>query len=100
MEIKNNKTEIPLAHYRARFAQAKPEDMAVRTGAVYEPESGVFTMHMMGQRVCVAWPEGLVSFPDGARTMSEYSSILLLRYLLDGRCAERSGKFLAYQEMP
>ena len=100
MEIRNNKTEIPLAHYKALFAQADPEEMAVRSGAVYQRENGVFEMRMMGQRVLVSWPEGNVSFPDSARTISEYSSILLLRYLLDGRCAESSGKFLAYQEMP
>lgn len=100
MEIKNNKTEIPLSHYKALFAQANPEEMAVRTGAVYEPDEGSFTMHMMGQRVTVAWPEGTVSFPESERSLSDYSSILLLRYLLDGRCGESTGKFLAYQEMP
>ena len=101
MEIKNNKTEVPLAHYRALFAQADPEEIAVRTGAVCEPEPGAFAMHMLGRRVRVAWPEGIVSFPeDGARAVGDYVSILLLRYLLEGSCAESGGRFLAYQEMP
>ncbi len=100
MEIRNNKTEIPLAHYRARFAQENPEEMSVRSGAVFDRETGAFSMHMVGRRVCVSWPEGLVSFPDSTHKSNEYLSILLLRYLLEGRCTERSGKFLAYQEMP
>lgn len=100
MEIKNNKTDIPLAHYRARFAQADPQEMVSRTEARFDPDTGVFTLNMMGQRVCVSWPEGLVSFPDSARTISDYSTILLLRYLLDGHSAQSGGKFLAYQEMP
>ena len=100
MEIKNNKTEIPLSHYKALFAQADPKEMSLRSGAAFEPDTGLFSMHMMGQRVFVSWPEGAVSFPDSTRTISEYSSILLLRFLLDGRSAESSGKFLAYQEMP
>ena len=100
MEIKDNKTEVPLAHYKACFAQAAPEEIAVRTGTVYEPETGEFSLQMMGKRVCVSWPEGNVSFPDSDRTISGYASILLLRYLLEGRCTEGSGRFLAYPEMP
>ena len=100
MEIKNNKTEIPLAHYKALFAQADPAEITARTGASYLPESGCFEMRMMGQRVRMSWPDGIVEFPDSERTISEYSSILLLRYLLDGHSAQSSGKFLAYQEMP
>jgi len=100
MEIRNNKKDIPLTHYKSLFAQADPEEIAARSGAVYQREDGAFEMHMMGQRVLVSWPEGNVTFPDSARTISEYSSILLLRYLLDGRCVESGGKFLAYQEMP
>ena len=100
MEIRDNKTEIPLSHYRSRFAQAEPGEIAERTGAAFDAESGVFTMRMLGQRVCVAWPDGTLSFPDSARTISDYSSILLLRYLLEAHPAEGTGKFLAYQEMP
>ena len=101
MEIKNNKTEVPLAHYRALFAQADPEEIAVRTGAVFEPEPGTFAMHLLGRRVRVAWPEGIVSFPeDGARPVGDHVPILLLRYLLEGSCAESGGKFLAWQETP
>ena len=100
MEISDNKTQIPLQHYKALFAQADPEEIAVRTGAVYEPQTGLFTMHMLGVTVEVLWPDGTVTFPDSDRELSDYYTILLLRFLLNGRCAEASGKFLAYPEMP
>lgn len=100
MEIQDNKTQIPLSHYRALFAQAMPEALAVRSGAVYDPDAGTFAMRLLGARLLVAWPDGTISFPDGDRELSEYASILVLRYLLEGRCAESTGKFLAYQEMP
>lgn len=100
MEIIDNKTQIPLTHYKALFAQASPEEIAVRTGAVYEPDAGVFEMQMLGTKVTVTWPEGSVAFPESGIAITDYHSILLLRYLLQGRCAESTGKFLAYPEMP
>lgn len=100
MEFKNNKTDVPLAHYRALFAQGDPEEMAKRTETEYDPGAGTFVLRMMGQRVQISWPEGLVSFPDSDRTITDYSSILLLRFLLDGHSVQSGGRFLAYQEMP
>ena len=46
MEIKDNKTQIPLSHYKALLAQASPEEIGVRTGAVYDADAGVFVMQM------------------------------------------------------
>ena len=100
MEFKDNKTLVPLAHYRARFAQARPEEIAVRTGVVFDPDGGEFAMDMLGARLLVSWPEGTLRFPGGERELSDYFSILVLRYLLEGHCAESTGKFLAYPEMP
>ena len=83
MEIKDNKTQIPLAHYRVLFAQADPEEIAARTGVHYDPQSRCFTLEMMAAKLEITWPDGGFHFADNVHELSEYTSILPLRFLLE-----------------
>ncbi len=58
MEIVNNKTERPLAHYRGLFAQADPEKLAARSCASYSDTTRNFTLMVMGRPFYISWPEG------------------------------------------
>ena len=100
MEIKDNKTQIPLSHYKTLLAQADPEEIAARTGVAYDSAAGTFTLHLLAAELVITWPDGNFRYADSVRELSEYTSILLLRFLLEGNCAESSGKFLAYPETP
>lgn len=100
MEIKDNKTQIPLSHYKTLLAQADPEEIATRTGVVYDAAAGTFTVHLLAAELVITWPDGNFRYPDSVHALSEYTSILLLRFLLEGRSADSTGKFLAYPETP
>lgn len=94
----NNQTGKPLAHYRQAFAASSPEDLAVRTGVVYN--NNRFTLTLLSRTVEVSYPEGTAVWTDTHEHVSDMSTILLLRYLTEGAAAEGTGKFLAYAEVP
>ena len=58
MEVVNNKTERPLAHYRELFAQADPEALGAKGIASYNSDTKKFTIMVMGRPFFIRWPEG------------------------------------------
>lgn len=58
MEVVNNKTERPLAHYRELFAQADPETLGAKGIASYNSDTKKFTIMVMGRPFFIRWPEG------------------------------------------
>ncbi len=57
MEIIDNKTGRPLAHYRERFVSANPEELGAKGIAEYNSEAKRFTISVMGRPYFVRWPE-------------------------------------------
>ena len=57
MEVVNNKTERPLAHYRELFANANPEELGQKGIASYMAPMKKFTINVMGRLYFVSWPE-------------------------------------------
>lgn len=100
MEIKDNKTQVPLSHYKTLLAQADPAEIAARTGVRYDPDAGVFELTFLAAKLEISWPEANFRFADKVRELTEYTSILLIRYLLESHSSESMGQFLAYPEMP
>ena len=93
MEVTNNKEGKPLEYYLARYAAADPEEMSARCGLPWD--GSVFTARLLGEQYTLSHPDLTI-----AGEVSNPERILFLRYLLDGRAAAASGKFLAYQEFP
>lgn len=60
MEHVDNKTERPLAHYRALLAQADPLELASKGMASYSEVAHTFTLAVMGRTFFIRWPEGEV----------------------------------------
>ena len=58
MEVVNNKTERPLAHYRELFAQADPQALGAKGIASYNSDAKKFTITVMGRPFFIRWPEG------------------------------------------
>jgi len=88
----HNQTELPLAHYRERFAAANPEEITLRTGAVREGDC--FVLKILGEQRKVDWPDFT---GDG---WTDYHRILFLHYLLEGHAAAPSQDFKPYRELP
>lgn len=97
MEVKNNKTENPLAIYREKYKNADPEASAKRSRLDYK--DGVFTMKLLNRTVFLKWPQITAEYEDGQK-MSNTNLILCARYAMEGALIPSSGKMLAYSEMP
>lgn len=95
MEVTNNKEGKPLEYYMARYQSGDPAEMASRCGLDWN--GSAFTVRLLGKSYTLSHPE-LTIVGDTPVTNAE--RILFLRYLLDGRAAAASGRFLAYQEFP
>lgn len=102
----NNKTGVPLAHYRARFGEQRPEDIAQRCELTFEEEA--FSLTLLGAPVKVSFPEGVATREvcrgadtslDAPTVLDDVTTILLLRYLIEGAKAPVDS-FITYAEMP
>ena len=88
----NNQTELPLAHYREKFAAVQPEEIALRTGAALSGTT--FTLNILREQREIDWPEFR---NDG---WADYHRILFLHYLLEGKAAAPCAEFKPYRELP
>ena len=98
MAIVDNKTGVPLAIYRRRFAAMVPEEMSAKSRVAYA--DGVFSMTLMGRPVKVTWPQMEVIYADSGEEPRGSIQILLPRLILEGSIVPSTGKMLAYTEMP
>lgn len=98
MEIKDNKTGLPLAHYKALFAEADPETLSVRSGIPYA--DGAFRTTLLNRPVRITHPDMEAVFEDTGAALRPNAQILLGRLLTGGSVVLSTGKFLAYNELP
>ena len=97
MEIRDNKTGVPLEFYTGKFSESDPEEMSRRTGVNYE--NGEFKFSFLGRNVVVSYPDMEAKYADGTAAKSNIR-ILLGRFLMDGNPSAWEGKMLSYTEMP
>lgn len=97
MEIKNNKTENPLAYYREKFKSADPQAMALKSCTEYK--DGIFYMQLLNRKLELKWPELTAVYEDGS-PLADYNLILVARYVMEGASAPTGTKMYAYPEMP
>lgn len=98
MEITNNKTGVPLEHYRSVYRSLDPAAVSARTGSGFD--GTCFSLTLLGRAVKVSFPEGKVEYTNDGASLDDVSSILLIRYLIEGARAAPRAKFMAYAEMP
>ena len=94
---KNNKEELPLEFYLAKFKEGNPADIAARCALPYDEANGVLTMDLLGDVFSVSHPDFTIV---GPRPLTNPERILFLRYLVDGSYALPSGQYLTYREFP
>ena len=97
MEIKDNKTGVPLEHYISVFSSMNPEEMSLKSGVAYS--DGAFLFTLMGRPVRLAYPSMETYYDNGEKTKSNIR-ILLARLVMEGTVTRPFGKMLAYNEMP
>ena len=92
---KNNKEELPLEYYLAKFREGDPHEMAERCALPFDGKR--FTIHLLGDLFMLSHPDYAI---QGDREPTNPERILFLRYLLDGRCTPPTGTFRTYREFP
>ena len=103
---KDSKERIPFEHYMDLFQKADAKEMSQRTGLPYDEENGTFTLRLMGVTYLVKHPEFEVTHVEedviGYYPLESAvnARILVLRYLVEGKEAPATGKFLTYRETP
>ena len=95
MEVTNNKEGKPLEYYLSLYRDRDPEEIASRCGLEWDGRA--FTVRLLGKQYTVSHPELTIA---GETPVTDPERILFLRYMLDGRAAASSGRFLAYPEFP
>ncbi len=98
MEVKDNKNEQPLRHYRGLLSDLDPAAVSARTGIPYE--GGAFRTRLLGRAVRLEFPAGEAYYEETGRSLRPNALILLLRLLVGGTLAPATGKLLSYAELP
>ena len=100
MQVQNNKEEVPFAHYEEKFAALDPAEASKRCGVPFA--DGRFTVTLLGTNYEIRWPEYAISSDtEGAFALKNLPcQTFLLRFLLEGRAAEPSGRYKTFREMP
>lgn len=100
----NQKLEHPLSQYIERYKQLDPQEVSARCGVAYDEKKQAFTVLVLSHPLKVSWPEfALTPIEPESCPKSLYTGeaqILIIRYLIKGRLAAYSGRFIAYREMP
>ena len=95
----NHKEAVPLAHYRARFAQADPGEIRQRLkDAVWK--GGEFYVNLLGSEYAISHPECTLRAVEGNAVPPVSVQIFLLRYLVEGKDAAFLGQWKTFREMP
>lgn len=94
---KNNKEELPLEFYLAKFREGDPAEMAARCALPWDGEKRAVTITLLGEDFSVSHPDFTIVGPS---PLTNPERILFLRYLLDGRYSLPGGQYLTYREFP
>lgn len=101
MEKRNNKEEVPFAHYAALWREMDPAEASARCQVPFDAQQQVFRLTMLGEEYVLAWPE--FSVRTGAGEIAKISvaaQILMMRFLLAPGFAGSTGRFLSFRETP
>ena len=98
MQIKDNKNEIPLSHYKSVFASKDPSEMSFRSGVPFE--NGMFKVNLLGRPVEISYPDMEMRYADNGNPLRPNATILLARLIIEGSIIPAGGKMNSYAEMP
>ena len=103
---KDNKERIPYEHYLEKFKSIDPIETSKRCNVIYNEENKEFYIRLMNYSYLVKFPtfeirkeneneEGFFMLLD-----SIPAKIIVLRFLIEGRYVQGTGKYITYREVP
>ena len=100
MERIDNKTGVPLEHYKSLDKNLEPTTVAVRCAVVFDSSCSCFKFRFLGKDICADFPDFRAYNETGGGELSDESKILIMRYLIEGSAGLNTGQFLSYAEVP
>lgn len=100
MGASDQKTAEPLRHYMRIYRELDPHEIARRCSIEFDHEKSAFSLRLMGTGYYASFPEFALISADGEHDAHVYETILLLRYLCEGKLLPPHGKQLSYNEIP
>lgn len=98
MQFENHKEEVPFAYYENLFRALDPAEAVARTGVQWDGKE--FFITMLGVEYAIAHPEYAIRVVKGGKVPPLPAQTFLLRYLLESKKVEWSGKWKTFREMP
>jgi len=100
----NNKERLPFIYYLSLFESADPFEISRRTGLKFDDKTSTFEITFLSSHYSISFPDFNIEKLSGEDdTLScgwPPAQILVLRYLVNGRCVENISEFCSYQDMP
>jgi hypothetical protein len=91
--------EAQMAHQRGELRARPPEQVAHRSGAIWDPAAGTLALAFMQQPLVVPVPDYDVQHPDGSAAPTMLQA-LATAYLLTADGTPRAGEWVAFRELP
>lgn len=104
---KNTRYDLCYKDLCREFAKSNPEEMAERSGARYDQETGQFTLTYLNKNYLISYPEGNITLEDeGKKRLNQteetmlFEHMVFISYLLHSTNSPRTGKWITYRELP
>lgn len=104
--IDNNKEEKPFEFYLEKYQNLDPKEVSERCNIPYDEEKKEFSVRLMGYEYDISFPE----FEIAPKTEDASAYLILMdnipsrtfvmRYLIEGKSAMSTGKYIAFREVP
>ena len=102
MQIENHKEQVPFEHYCKEWAELDPAETAKKSRVPFDPETGTFSITMLGVGYRLHWPEFSIEADggEGFALTNIPAQILLMRRVMSPGPAPSLGRFLTFRETP
>jgi len=97
--MRERQEKIPYLYIKDKFSRLDPGALCAGKKVDYDPARGLIGVKLLGEDYQVSHPGGEVYAPDGREVASYVLKTILLRYLVNGRGAEPSGRFISFREL-
>jgi hypothetical protein len=96
----NNKESAPLKYYAKIYAQLDPHEISSRCNIPYDEKTCRFSLRLMGENLFVRHPDFAIYYGDETQMENNPISILLIRYLIEGKIVLATDYNLTYRDIP
>lgn len=96
----DQKNSAPFEHYSRLYQNLDPAETSQRSGLVFDRDESAFKLRLLGKEYRALYPAFTLQAVDGTPPAGPGETILILRYLCEGKYFPPHGKSLSYHEIP